>query len=580
MIVFFMTWVSLFVSFIAEGKNPFVECGVHVLSERKLIPYEETIDPYLIQKSGGEVARRGIFRQIQLSHHDKDFETFKRWYYSHFSWQPYMKWSFKSWYKVWDRLMTRSWIDLQFSDIDKASTALKMDLSHGELDFLWSLIRDVQSHPRSLKRVLELIQEQEKIVFFQNFDRDDDFKYFFQLIVNRILHSQLSSPLQRGESEIHLETLRSLTSQRQLSIQRRPRSLYRKHQGTRIPIWDWKKPLNFHIKSPQRYVVRLLVRGPMTLNLKGGSPSLHVRWQEWGQDDSVVEQPSSEPFYIPKAGFYKFEFASLVSQTFYIETHCRGRSCSLPTQHYPVVFLHGLAGKKSYLGLINYWRSAPEALRKEGYSVEFPFVQAIAHSKRRATSWVRAIKKILKKTGAHKVHLVGHSQGGIDARLLSSGWGLGQNIASITTLSTPHHGVDFLFSKPFFTGMDFRPKAMNIFNQRYPDPSAIPTLSYSGRTRVPGQAGDMAVALPMFWFFEYRIRQNHSSDPYRGANDGLVPRASSQWGCSVGVIEADHLQQVWGSSTYDPVTFFRQHLDDLIDIEALSEDFIQAENKP
>jgi triacylglycerol lipase len=76
------------------------------------------------------------------------------------------------------------------------------------------------------------------------------------------------------------------------------------------------------------------------------------------------------------------------------------------------------------------------------------------HPLERARQWLSHIEAIRGQTGAEKVHLVGHSQGGLDARVLVAparpaeetpigpllGLGYGPHVASVTTLATPHLG--------------------------------------------------------------------------------------------------------------------------------------------
>jgi triacylglycerol esterase/lipase EstA (alpha/beta hydrolase family) len=76
------------------------------------------------------------------------------------------------------------------------------------------------------------------------------------------------------------------------------------------------------------------------------------------------------------------------------------------------------------------------------------------HPLERARQWMSHIERIRSQTGAERVHLVGHSQGGLDARVLVAparpaedtpigpllGLGYGPRVASVTTIATPHLG--------------------------------------------------------------------------------------------------------------------------------------------
>ena len=113
---------------------------------------------------------------------------------------------------------------------------------------------------------------------------------------------------------------------------------------------------------------------------------------------------------------------------------------------YPIVLMHGMAGfQELNIGPIGveYWAGIKEELARVGETeVYVTEVTPYQTSEVRAREAAAQIDAILAKTGKAKVALVGHSQGGIDARVLASpqGLGYGDRIASVTTISTPHRG--------------------------------------------------------------------------------------------------------------------------------------------
>jgi len=104
--------------------------------------------------------------------------------------------------------------------------------------------------------------------------------------------------------------------------------------------------------------------------------------------------------------------------------------------------------------LIEYFKGVRRQLGAMGYRVFAPEVVPFDDPLDRAKQWFSAIEKIRAETGAEKVHLVGHSQGGLDARVLVArpgpaqeiplgplfGLGYGPHVASLTTIATPHLG--------------------------------------------------------------------------------------------------------------------------------------------
>jgi triacylglycerol lipase len=135
----------------------------------------------------------------------------------------------------------------------------------------------------------------------------------------------------------------------------------------------------------------------------------------------------------------------------------RGRA-ELESPCEPVVLMHGFAGFRE-LGIggyafLEYFNGVRRFLGQIGYRVFAPEVAPFNPPLERAREWLGHIEAIRAETGAEKVHLIGHSQGGLDARVLVApacpaqdtpigpllGLGYGPHVASLTTLSTPHLG--------------------------------------------------------------------------------------------------------------------------------------------
>jgi triacylglycerol lipase len=107
----------------------------------------------------------------------------------------------------------------------------------------------------------------------------------------------------------------------------------------------------------------------------------------------------------------------------------------------PIVLHHGFnASPDSEWGWNERVRTTLEQL---GHRVFISQVNPYQSPLVRAPELEDFIAEVLKETGAKKVHLIAHSQGGLDARLLISPAGLdhADQVASVTTISTPHHGT-------------------------------------------------------------------------------------------------------------------------------------------
>lgn len=276
---------------------------------------------------------------------------------------------------------------------------------------------------------------------------------------------------------------------------------------------------------------------------------------------------------------------------------------------YPVVFMHGMAGF-GQLGLgpigITYFDGVIEDLTKTGESVFVTVVPPFDTSAARAQALSKQIDDILKRTGKAKVNLVGHSQGGMDARVITSpqGLGYGDRVASVTTVATPHRGSkvadvvlgllqylpadvidsvtgDFLklVEKTAYElqsdahlrqqVVELSEKYMTtVFNPKYKDASGVLYMSYGGRTNLRTGIGvcddgkydndpldvdtTQLMLAPLAIFLE---------EGKLKVNDGLVTVESSKWGVFQQCVPADHLKEVGqlgpAAQSFDHLKLFR-----------------------
>ena len=234
----------------------------------------------------------------------------------------------------------------------------------------------------------------------------------------------------------------------------------------------------------------------------------------------------------------------------------------IPLRH-PVVLMHGF-------GLLASFRRGGH-LHDEAMSLRLHGVQAYAPNVApynsvpiRAEMWKERIEHVLRETGADCVNLIAHSMGGLDARYLISQMGLHDMVASLVTISTPHHGTSIasiLREQPerlqgLVTDLcnwmgshvmddctaDFLPAVAGLtpeylrdtFNPSVPDHPSVRYWSYAGRA---GKGTDVPLN-PLL------ILLNTLLYAREGVNDGLVSVESAQWGTFLGVIDADHPREV------------------------------------
>nr|WP_237165296.1 triacylglycerol lipase [Pandoraea vervacti] len=111
---------------------------------------------------------------------------------------------------------------------------------------------------------------------------------------------------------------------------------------------------------------------------------------------------------------------------------------------YPIVLVHGLTGSDRLGNVIDYWYGIPSDLERHGATVYVANVRAFQSDDGphgRGEQLLAYVKRVLAVTGATKVNLIGHSQGGLTARYVAAV--APQLVASVTTVGTPHRGAEY-----------------------------------------------------------------------------------------------------------------------------------------
>lgn len=104
--------------------------------------------------------------------------------------------------------------------------------------------------------------------------------------------------------------------------------------------------------------------------------------------------------------------------------------------HPPLIFVHGLGGNRgNFLPMAWYLKLVG---RKRGYKIHFESGQSIDEMARALARFVRDVKSA---TGEKKVEMVGHSLGGVIARLAILEHGLAGCVQTLVTLGAPHSGT-------------------------------------------------------------------------------------------------------------------------------------------
>jgi triacylglycerol lipase len=278
---------------------------------------------------------------------------------------------------------------------------------------------------------------------------------------------------------------------------------------------------------------------------------------------------------------------------------------------YPIVLAHGFFGFEDFAGagFLSYFYGVKDHLAMEGEELVYtPAVDPFNSSDYRAEQLIQVIEGILAETGHAKVNIIGHSQGGLDARAVAHK--RPDLVASVVTVATPHYGspvadvvlkyVDDpdaqdilnellkLIGAPLYDEIGnetdvFKPlylfsqPGIAEFNTTHPDNPGVFYASVTGRS--DEQLGGMecepdvpqafikkwdAVTDPIDIALSLSEAVVDGGFDSEEPNDGLVRVVDARWGQFWGCIPADHLDQVGqlfgdgpgGDNNWDHLEFY------------------------
>jgi triacylglycerol lipase len=234
---------------------------------------------------------------------------------------------------------------------------------------------------------------------------------------------------------------------------------------------------------------------------------------------------------------------------------------------YPIVLSHGMGANAEVMGITDYWGSIPKTMGENGAQVFITSGNPMQSKEYKAIEWKAKVKEILAVTGAKKINLIGHSDGGLYTRYAITNLGMAPYVASYTSMSSPHRGspvadaimnfgantgltsaiagtLDFVYK--YLLGVSGTDSGTNgtqettwwmktVFNPNVPDMAGVYYQSYGSdcKTAIGAQ-----VVLPLWLAIK----------PIEGANDGLVSVSSAKWGNYRGTLTGwfgvNHLSEV------------------------------------
>lgn len=267
-------------------------------------------------------------------------------------------------------------------------------------------------------------------------------------------------------------------------------------------------------------------------------------------------------------------FAALVAALIIGPAAAHAGGSTPPPQgtNYPIVLAHGGFGFDELAG-IEYFYKIAAALEDEGNTVFTTEVPAFNTPIVRGNILADQIEEVLAITGAQKVIIIGHSNGGIDARYATTHRLGADKVAAVVSIASPHRGAEFSeqISGIFGSGggvpggalgeavisfMNFlgfalngdsdlpqdaasalfymSPAGMSVFNDMTPDVPGVTYWSYAGTRQswISLDPFDPILALL-------------GSIAHDGPNDGFVSVESARWGVEKNLnLNANHLDEV------------------------------------
>jgi triacylglycerol lipase len=218
---------------------------------------------------------------------------------------------------------------------------------------------------------------------------------------------------------------------------------------------------------------------------------------------------------------------------------------------YPVVLVHGIVAHDRK-GPINFWGRIPKTLTEGGVQVFFGNTDSWGNYESNAGILKTTIDHILEKTGSEKVNIIAHSKGGLDSRYLIWKYNYGERVASLTTISTPHHGAeiaDLIYRRKIVHSRTAK-KTLEIFGRLYGDVNPdLFGVNYQLTTEKMKEFNETTGMDPRVYYQSiYTTMKNSFDDPMffyshwyikseTGENDGIVSEHSATWGNNVVKIE-------------------------------------------
>lgn len=254
---------------------------------------------------------------------------------------------------------------------------------------------------------------------------------------------------------------------------------------------------------------------------------------------------------------------------------------------YPIVLVHGVFFRDSKL--FNYWGRIPRTLKAHGATIHYGNHQSALNVKESARELACRIKLIVERSGCEKVNIIAHSKGGLDCRYAISEFDMGQYVASLTTINTPHRGCLFADKLLSVAPEKFKNKVAKAYNttlhtlgDETPDfLSAVSDLTAESCSKlnevlvfpegIYSQSVGSVMEHPRKGKFPLNLSYGFVKN-FDGENDGLVGENSFSWGEKYTLLRTDDKR---GISHGDMIDLNRENIRGF-DVRAFYTDLVRA----
>ncbi len=215
---------------------------------------------------------------------------------------------------------------------------------------------------------------------------------------------------------------------------------------------------------------------------------------------------------------------------------------------YPILMVHGVFFRD--FEQLNYWGRIPQELIDNGATIFYGEHNSASPVAKSGEELARRIKDIKAQTGCEKVNVIAHSKGGLDMRYAIAKCGAYEDVASLTTINTPHRGCEFaeyLLNERI--SEETKEKIAYTYNKALKmlgdqDPDLIAAVTDLTKTACTNLNNYILDSKNVYYQSVGSILENnkggqfplnrsyHLVRRFDGPNDGLVGEKSFSWGSS------------------------------------------------